>query len=488
MYNSYWLARSGTWRREAGAQPSCVLALGFLAVACAKGPATQPDADSLVEWLMVSQTAQAIGAAALNQSWLSEAPAQIADLRAVMAATDTEGIAELEETLGPVAGDTRLLLAALRQRRPGSTRGDLAHWVAVALLTFSDSEPDLGRMPDNDQWDCEYLANIMDLRAIANRGTLANVSRPAMLELEPPPANLLFKPLHWNLRVSARAANSALPVFPAPAQRPQELLTIAGTFDLQEAEVVAADEHRVVVRRSGLAQARVEYVKTIALYEIATDGQLRLSGTFDLSLHSDQTLFVLAADNEVVWVWLDSGKVAAVPRECCRVLEPPDTLLWLRLLDTELKGKWLPVPNESFQRVSWEEYYKHTNRTEEPKERPDRYPPLGAFGVTDTGRPEIAGARLIYWRRGVAQDEPLVVLHGFPGLGSAYLRAALTETVGQDWQLFFYDQRGSGYSDGADDPSSLTMQRMVDDLELIRERSERGKIDIAGHAFGGLLA
>ena len=188
MYNSYWLARSGTWRREAGAQPSCVLALGFLAVACAKGPATQPDADSLVEWLMVSQTAQAIGAAALNQSWLSEAPAQIADLRAVMAATDTEGIAELEETLGPVAGDTRLLLAALRQRRPGSTRGDLAHWVAVATVDVLGSEPDLGRMPDNDQWDCEYLANIMDLRAIANRGTLANVSRPAMLELEPPPA------------------------------------------------------------------------------------------------------------------------------------------------------------------------------------------------------------------------------------------------------------------------------------------------------------
>ena len=64
MYNSYWLAQSGSWRRVSGAQPSCVLTLGFLAVACAMGPATQPDADSLVEWLMVSQTAQAIGAAA----------------------------------------------------------------------------------------------------------------------------------------------------------------------------------------------------------------------------------------------------------------------------------------------------------------------------------------------------------------------------------------------------------------------------------------
>ncbi len=81
-----------------------------------------------------------------------------------------------------------------------------------------------------------------------------------------------------------------------------------------------------------------------------------------------------------------------------------------------------------------------------------------------------------------------MVLHGGPGIGSRYLRAPLQLSVGWNRLLFFYDQRGSGYSEGAEAPEQLTMENFVADVEAMRRASEVDRIDILGHSFGGLVA
>ena len=98
------------------------------------------------------------------------------------------------------------------------------------------------------------------------------------------------------------------------------------------------------------------------------------------------------------------------------------------------------------------------------------------------------GARLAYWVAGNPEGEPLFVLHGGPGLGSAYLRPSLTELLGVTRRLVFYDQRGSGYSEGRDDPTRLTIDWSVSDLDAIRRAAGVDRIDLLGHSFGGLLA
>jgi proline iminopeptidase len=98
----------------------------------------------------------------------------------------------------------------------------------------------------------------------------------------------------------------------------------------------------------------------------------------------------------------------------------------------------------------------------------------------------VDGVRL--YVRFVGSGEPLIIIHGGPGLSHDYLAPQLIELLAKDYQLVFYDQRASGRSSGVDDTTRLTISQFANDLEMLRQQLEINRINLLGHSFGGLLA
>jgi len=87
----------------------------------------------------------------------------------------------------------------------------------------------------------------------------------------------------------------------------------------------------------------------------------------------------------------------------------------------------------------------------------------------------------------MGEGEPLLVLHGGPGLFHDYLVPHL-QSLAKDYQLIFYDQRGCGRSDFPQDTSSINLDTYVEDLEAIRTQLKLDKITLIGHSWGSLVA
>lgn len=79
--------------------------------------------------------------------------------------------------------------------------------------------------------------------------------------------------------------------------------------------------------------------------------------------------------------------------------------------------------------------------------------------------------------------EPIVMLHGGPGMGNYF--DAFPETLSPPYRVVTYDQRGCGASscDG-----SFDVDAQVEDLDAIRKHLGANRIHVFGHSWGGLLA
>ncbi len=83
------------------------------------------------------------------------------------------------------------------------------------------------------------------------------------------------------------------------------------------------------------------------------------------------------------------------------------------------------------------------------------------------------------------EGTPLVVLHGAAGLGSTYMRAL--DPWADEFQLVYYDQRGSGRTPlGAMHDDWFTGG--VEDLDRLRDALGLDTINIVGHSAGAHLA
>lgn len=85
------------------------------------------------------------------------------------------------------------------------------------------------------------------------------------------------------------------------------------------------------------------------------------------------------------------------------------------------------------------------------------------------------------------KGDPVIVIHGGPGLSQDYLlpnMAKLAETN----LVIFYDQRGSGLSAGEINAETINLAAFVDDLEAIRKTFGYEKVSVLGHSWGGFLA
>lgn len=109
--------------------------------------------------------------------------------------------------------------------------------------------------------------------------------------------------------------------------------------------------------------------------------------------------------------------------------------------------------------------------------------PSDAAPVT-TNRYPLNGAEIYVESRG--KGMPIIILHGGPGFDHHHL--SQMNVLSDQYRLIYYDQRGSGDSDGEISPASITMENFVDDLEALRLMLGLDKINLLGASFGGLVA
>jgi proline iminopeptidase len=81
---------------------------------------------------------------------------------------------------------------------------------------------------------------------------------------------------------------------------------------------------------------------------------------------------------------------------------------------------------------------------------------------------------------------PLLTLHGGPGVPHDALEPL--ERLAEDRAVVFYDQLGCGKSDRSDDASLWTLQRYVDEVDLVRRALALDDVHILGHSWGATLA
>jgi proline iminopeptidase len=93
---------------------------------------------------------------------------------------------------------------------------------------------------------------------------------------------------------------------------------------------------------------------------------------------------------------------------------------------------------------------------------------------------------LIYYKV-LGSGEPLFILHGGPGASHDYFLPYLLPLARTN-KLIFIDERGSGRSQKCDKTSDYTVENMIEDVEIVRQKLNLGKISLLGHSCGGVLA
>lgn len=95
------------------------------------------------------------------------------------------------------------------------------------------------------------------------------------------------------------------------------------------------------------------------------------------------------------------------------------------------------------------------------------------------------GARLFY--EVVGSGDPIIVVHGGPGLDHEYLRPGL-DALATRHTLIYYDQRGTGRSSAELVDSVIDFDAFVDDIDALRQALGYERVSVLGHSFGTLLA
>lgn len=115
-----------------------------------------------------------------------------------------------------------------------------------------------------------------------------------------------------------------------------------------------------------------------------------------------------------------------------------------------------------------------------------------AFGQVETmeGMRPINGTKLYFKVFGkapkTAKGEPLIFLHGGPGLNHSYFLPHLKK-LNKYYALIFFDQRACGQSaiPGSD---SVSLRFSVEDIEAIRQHFSLEKVTLFAHSWGAIPA
>lgn len=87
----------------------------------------------------------------------------------------------------------------------------------------------------------------------------------------------------------------------------------------------------------------------------------------------------------------------------------------------------------------------------------------------------------------VGTGEPVLVVHGGPGLDHRYLRPGL-DILSKRHSLVYYDQRGTGRSEVEVASGTIDIDAFVADLEALRRALGHPRIHVMSHSFGSQIA
>ena len=93
-------------------------------------------------------------------------------------------------------------------------------------------------------------------------------------------------------------------------------------------------------------------------------------------------------------------------------------------------------------------------------------------------------ARLFY--EVVGEGDPIIVVHGGPGLDHSYLQPGLDALATRN-TLVYYDQRGTGRSVANLDTAAIAFDKFVDDVEALRQALGFERVSVLAHSFGALI-
>ena len=97
----------------------------------------------------------------------------------------------------------------------------------------------------------------------------------------------------------------------------------------------------------------------------------------------------------------------------------------------------------------------------------------------------VSGARLYY--ESIGRGDPIVVVHGGPGMDHAYLRPGM-DPLATTHRVVFFDQRGGGRTEGEANSRTVTLDLFIADITALADSLRLGRFTLVGHSFGGLVA
>lgn len=86
----------------------------------------------------------------------------------------------------------------------------------------------------------------------------------------------------------------------------------------------------------------------------------------------------------------------------------------------------------------------------------------------------------------IGNGDPLLVVHGGPGLAHDYLFEPF-KVLANNYKLIFYDQRGCGKSCSFAKDEKVNMETLVEDLEGVRKEFNLEKVYLAGQSWGATI-
>ncbi|MDO5655815.1 MAG: alpha/beta hydrolase [Flavobacteriaceae bacterium] len=111
-----------------------------------------------------------------------------------------------------------------------------------------------------------------------------------------------------------------------------------------------------------------------------------------------------------------------------------------------------------------------------------------AFGQSDSytnDSIQVEGQYVHFYEKGSGQ--PVLYIPGGPGQSSGYMQQMAEPITG--YRNIFVDFRGVGKSiDKAPDPSWVSLNQVLTDLEAVRKKLKIQKWTVVGHSFGGQVA
>ncbi|MFO7754605.1 MAG: alpha/beta hydrolase [Bacteroidales bacterium] len=135
-------------------------------------------------------------------------------------------------------------------------------------------------------------------------------------------------------------------------------------------------------------------------------------------------------------------------------------------------------------------WIKSPGKTEATRDAEGRILTAGMSGIEKVNIGNIDQYLII---RGADTAKPVMLfLHGGPGSPEFSFMKEMNPSIGNDFLMVYWEQRGSGKSFSKNIPGeSMTMEQMVSDTrelsEMLCRRFNRDKIYLAGHSWGSLL-